>query len=152
MPGALPATTEAMSVMSTSEPRAIGTFGLTHIALAVRDVERSRQFYERVFGAVTVYRQDGFVQLQTPGSRDVIVLEKDAERAGHAGGVLHFGFRLLRSDAIDAAADAVRHAGGVVLEQGEFVPGEPYLFAADPDGYQVEIWYELPTRVDPPAV
>lgn len=33
---------------------------------------------------------------------------------------------------------------------GEFVPGEPYLFAADPDGYEVEVWYELPTTVDPP--
>jgi hypothetical protein len=29
--------------------------------------------------------------------------------------------------------------------------GEPYLFCTDPDGYEVEIWYELPTPVDPPA-
>jgi hypothetical protein len=27
--------------------------------------------------------------------------------------------------------------------------GEPYLFAADPDGYEIEIWYEIPTKVDP---
>ena len=27
--------------------------------------------------------------------------------------------------------------------------GEPYLFATDPDGYVIEIWYELPTAVDP---
>ena len=26
--------------------------------------------------------------------------------------------------------------------------GEPYLFATDPDGYEVEIWYEIPTAVD----
>lgn len=32
---------------------------------------------------------------------------------------------------------------------GEFVPGEPYVFASDPDGYEVELWYELPTPVDP---
>jgi hypothetical protein len=25
-----------------------------------------------------------------------------------------------------------------------------YVFFTDPDGYQVEIWYELPTSVDPP--
>jgi hypothetical protein len=24
----------------------------------------------------------------------------------------------------------------------EFCPGEPYLFAKDPDGYEIEIWYE----------
>jgi hypothetical protein len=29
------------------------------------------------------------------------------------------------------------------------VPGEPYVFFNDPDGYEVEIWYELRTPVDP---
>jgi hypothetical protein len=24
------------------------------------------------------------------------------------------------------------------------VPGEPYVFFEDPDGYEVEVWYELP--------
>lgn len=27
--------------------------------------------------------------------------------------------------------------------------GKPFLFATDPDGYELEIWYELPTPVDP---
>jgi hypothetical protein len=43
----------------------------------------------------------------------------------------------------------VRKAGGEILSHGEFVPGEPYVFFKDPDGYEVEIWYELPTPVDP---
>ena len=97
-----------------------------------------------------MYRQDGFIQAQTPGSRDVLVFEEDAKRAGKAGGVAHFGFRLLDPADIAAAAAAVREAGGTVREQGEFCPGEPYLFCTDPDGYEVEIWYELPTPVDPP--
>jgi hypothetical protein len=40
-------------------------------------------------------------------------------------------------------------AGGSIEDQGEFCPGEPYLFARDRDGYLVEIWYEIPTPVDP---
>ena len=127
----------------------IKTFGLTHIAVGVRDVDRSSAFYRQVFGCVEVYRQDGFVQLQTPGARDVIVLEEQPDRAGHTGGVAHFGFRLQDPADIDGAADAVVRAGGTIKEQGEFVPGEPYLFAVDPDGYEIEIWYELPTPVDP---
>lgn len=30
-------------------------------------------------------------------------------------------------------------------------PGEPFLYARDSDGYLVEIWYELPTMIDPPV-
>ena len=130
----------------------IKTYGLTHVALAVRDAGRAARFYKKVFGAVEVYRGKGFVQLQTPGSRDVMVFEeRDASKVGKSGGIAHFGFRLQNPKDIDAAADAVRRAGGTVSEQGEFVPGEPYLFATDPDGYEIEIWYELPTPVDPPA-
>ena len=43
----------------------------------------------------------------------------------------------------------MKKAGGNVKEQGEFVPGEPYLFATDPDGYEIEISYKIPTKVDP---
>jgi catechol 2,3-dioxygenase-like lactoylglutathione lyase family enzyme len=129
----------------------VRTFGLTHVALAVRDVDRSSRFYQTVFGAIEVYRDRGFAQLQTPGARDVLVLEKAAERAGAPGGIAHFGFRLVAPEDIHDARRAVESAGGVVREQGEFVPGEPYLFALDPDGYEFEIWFELPTPVDPPA-
>jgi catechol 2,3-dioxygenase-like lactoylglutathione lyase family enzyme len=127
----------------------VRTYGLTHIALGVRDVERSALFYKKVFGSVEVYRQEGFVQLQTPGTRDVLVLEEDTKRAGRGGGIAHFGFRLIDPADIDRARKAVEAAGGTIREHGEFVPGEPYLFALDPDGYELEIWYELPTPVDP---
>jgi catechol 2,3-dioxygenase-like lactoylglutathione lyase family enzyme len=128
----------------------VRTHGLTHIALAVCDITRTAAFYTRVFGAVEVYRGDRFVQLQTPGSRDVLVFEEgDASRAGTSGGIAHFGFRLVRPEDIEAAAREVREAGGRIKDQGEFCPGEPYLFAFDPDGYEFEIWYEIPTPVDP---
>jgi catechol 2,3-dioxygenase len=127
----------------------IKTYGLTHVALAVKDVERASRFYRAVFGAVEVYRHDNFAQLQTPGTRDVLVLEKQPKAAGKRGGIAHFGFRLQSPKDIHAAARAVAKAGGKVKEQGEFVKGEPYLFATDPDGYELEIWYELPTPVDP---
>ena len=129
----------------------VRTFGLTHIALSVSDVDRSSRFYQSVFGAVEVYRDAGFAQLQTPGSRDVLVLEHAPRRAGKRGGVSHFGFRLVAPSDIDDARAAVEQAGGTIRKQGEFVPGEPYLFASDPDGYEFEIWFELPTPVDPPS-
>jgi catechol 2,3-dioxygenase-like lactoylglutathione lyase family enzyme len=127
----------------------VRTHGLTHVALAVRDPRRSLAFYRTILGVVPVYEQDDFVQVQTPGTRDVIVFEKNAKQAGKAGGIAHFGFRLQRPEDITSAVAAIAAAGGVVREQGEFVAGEPYVFFSDPDGYEVEIWYEIPTPVDP---
>lgn len=120
----------------------VKTYGLTHISLAVRDVERSLRFYRQVFGVEEVYREEGAIQAQTPGSRDVIAFDEDAARAGQVGGVAHFGFRLLAPADIDAAVQEVERAGGKVLRRGEFAPGLPFAYVADPDGYEIEIWYE----------
>lgn len=129
----------------------VKTYGLTHVALASRDPKRAAEFYSAVFGCEAVYESDDFVQVQTPGARDVLVFERAPKDAGRPGGVAHIGFRLRSPSDIEAAAAKVKAAGGTITEQGEFCPGEPYLFARDLDGYLVEIWFELPTRLDPQA-
>ena len=102
-----------------------------------------------MLGFVPVYQQDDFVQAQTPGSWDVLVFERKPAHAGKIGGIAHFGFRLQRPSDISRAKAAVQEAGGTIRDHGEFVPGEPYMFFTDPDGYEVEIWYERSTPVDP---
>ena len=79
---------------------ALKTYGLTHIALGVSDVERAFAFYEAVFDMVAVYRTPEFVQAQTPGARDVIVFERAKKSVGKSGGVGHFGFRLQQPEDI----------------------------------------------------
>ena len=127
----------------------VRTFGLTHLVLGVEDVERSFGFYESVFGMVAVYRNTDFLQAQTPGARDVLVFERQTNRSRSTGSIAHFGFRLTDPNDIAVAARAVIDAGGSIEDQGEFCPGEPYLFVRDRDGYLVEIWFEIPTSVDP---
>ena len=131
--------------------RAVTTYGLTHLALGVRDPSRAFDFYREVFGMVAVYREPSFIQAQTPGARDVLVFQRADGAAGESGAIAHFGFRLTDPADIERAVLAVTKAGGTVVEQGEFVPGEPYAFVRDVDGYLVEIWYELPTSIDPRA-
>lgn len=133
--------------MSDATP--VPTYGMSHIALAVADPARSLQFYRAVVGVVPVFERDEFVQAQTPGARDVLVFERRPADAGVRGGIAHFGFRLRAPEDIGRALSAIRSAGGQIRDHGEFVPGEPYVFFSDPDGYEVEIWYELPTSVDP---
>jgi catechol 2,3-dioxygenase-like lactoylglutathione lyase family enzyme len=120
----------------------VKTYGLTHIALAVCDAQRSSRFYQQVFGMVETYRGDGWAQVETPGSHDVIVFTEGEPRVGKAGGIQHFGFRLTDPADIDTAARSVEEAGGTIRSRGEFCPGEPYVFFSDPDGYEVEIWFE----------
>jgi catechol 2,3-dioxygenase-like lactoylglutathione lyase family enzyme len=120
------------------------TYGLTHLAIAVEDIERTLHFYQQVFDMEIMYREESFLQLTTPGCMDVLVFEKKpVEKRGSSGGIAHFGFRLKRADDIEAVTSKVLAAGGFIIEKGEFVAGSPFIFFTDPDGYLVEVWYEL---------
>ena len=119
----------------------IKTHGLTHISLTVKDPDRSLKFYQQVFGVKEYYRDEDSIQVQGPGPHDVIAFERDA-RAGKPGGITHFGFRLTTPKDIEKAVKDVKRAGGKILRRGEFAPGFPFVYVADPDGYEIEIWYE----------
>ncbi|MBI4546696.1 MAG: VOC family protein [Ignavibacteriae bacterium] len=120
----------------------IPTYGLTHIALAVRNAKESLRFYRKVFGVKVTYESEGWIEVQTPGKRDIISFIEGKPNPGKMGGIAHFGFRLRKPTDIHAAIKKVEEAGGKILEQGHFTPDEPYAFVKDPDGYVVEIWYE----------
>src|SRR5258706_4700057 len=120
------------------------TYGLTHLAIAVKDVERTKLFYETVFDMQAMYHQEGFVQLTAPGCNNILVFEeKNGNKVGKKGGIEHFGFRLKNPKDLDNMVKRIVKAGGTVTGRGEFVAGEPYVFFQDPDGYEVEVWYEL---------
>ena len=119
------------------------TYGLTHIAMAVKDLDQTLAFYQKVFEVEVMYYKDYFLQVTTPGANDIIVFEKKKADYGKTGSIAHFGFRLRSAKDIDEMANRIKTAGGTITDQGEFVPGEPYIFFKDPDGYEVEICYEL---------
>ena len=120
----------------------VKTHGLTHISLGVRDPERSLKFYASVFGVREYYRDENQIQVQGPGPHDVIAFERADSNAGKVGGISHFGFRLTQASDIDLAVAEVERAGGRILRRGEFSPGFPFAYVADPDGYEIEIWFE----------
>ncbi len=120
------------------------TYGLTHIAIAVTDIERTKKFYQFVFDMHVMYHENGILQLTTPGCNDILVFEEGTDRPiGATGGIAHFGFRLRDSVDIDEVVNKIISAGGVIVDKGEFLPGSPYVFFKDPDGYELEVWYEL---------
>ena len=119
----------------------IRTHGLTHISLSVADPEVSLAFYWCLFGVREYYRDQHCIQVLGPGKYDVLAFERRPRDAGR-GGIHHFGFRLPSPEDIQGAAEQVVAAGGTILKQGEHAPGEPYLSIQDPDGNEIEIWYE----------
>jgi catechol 2,3-dioxygenase-like lactoylglutathione lyase family enzyme len=120
----------------------IKTHGLSHVALSVSDLDRSLAFYKFVFGVREYFRSESTIQVLGPGPHDVLAFEKRPADAGVPGGIIHFGFRLTRPEDIDAAVMAVERAGGTITSRGEFGTGLPYAFVRDPDGYEIEIWFE----------
>ena len=95
----------------------IATQGLTHIHLAVRDLQRSLRFYQSVFGMqVRFWDGPSMVFLNTPGSADTITLRQAeaGEPVGGGGGVGHFGFRLAPAAALDAATKEIVRLGDVI--------------------------------------
>ena len=88
----------------------VKTYGLSHVALSVRDPQRSLAFYRRILGVVAVYEQDDFVQAQKPGTWDVLVFEKGARRADAGNGIKHFGFRLQKPEDMASALTAITAA------------------------------------------
>jgi catechol 2,3-dioxygenase-like lactoylglutathione lyase family enzyme len=82
------------------------------------------------------------VHVRTPGAWDVITFTEGTPKPGETGGIAHIGFRLINPADIDQAVADAKAAGGTLLRRGEFSPGFPYAYVNDPDGYEVEIWFE----------
>jgi catechol 2,3-dioxygenase-like lactoylglutathione lyase family enzyme len=120
----------------------IRTMGLTHIALQVKDVKRASAFYQAVFGVKEMYVYEHFIQVQTPGTNDIIVFETGESEVPAIKPGFHFGFRLTSPSDIEKIKPIIEKAGGTIKDSGEFVPGEPYIFFYDPDGYEIEVWFE----------
>src|SRR5688572_14122444 len=103
------------------------TYGLTHLAIAVTDVEATLKFYTHIFDMEVMYHQERMIQLTSPGSHDILVFEEKEEKdIGKSGGIAHFGFRLRDPGDIVAIHQKILEAGGEVVDRGEFVPGSPY--------------------------
>ncbi len=126
----------------------IETYGLSHISLSVNDPEVSLVFYAALFGVREHFRDENYIQALGPGEHDVLAFERRDDH-GLSGGINHFGFRLTSPDGIESVIEKAKAVGATILRHGERRSGEPYMYIADPDGYEIEIWYEPHPGGDP---
>jgi catechol 2,3-dioxygenase-like lactoylglutathione lyase family enzyme len=116
---------------------------MAHVALAVRNQERSRRFYENYFEfdpATARVADDGVLLLQGPG--DACLALGETDEAIELPAFLHFGFRPAASPAEVHAFRERLAADGVEIVGFWEEPDYVSVKCRDPDGYVVEFAWE----------
>jgi catechol 2,3-dioxygenase-like lactoylglutathione lyase family enzyme len=115
---------------------------MRHLALAVRDQERSRRFYERYFGfdaAAPRRYPDGVLMLHNADGFALALGQTD--RRIQLPPFLHFGVELPTPDAVWALRDRLAADGVTIAEEWD-EPDYVSVKCLDPDGYVVEAAWE----------
>ncbi|MCC6175678.1 MAG: VOC family protein [Chloroflexi bacterium] len=139
----------ASSDPTVSTRSGLGAFLTGHIGLNVSELDRSRAFYERVFGfdILGESQQDGrrFVFLAKEGKL-VLTLWEQAEGRFDAGrpGLHHLSFQVESIDQVRAAERTLRELGAAFAHDGIVPHAEGAdsggIFFEDPDGIRLEIY------------
>jgi len=129
----------------------IEIIGIDHIYLAVSDLARSEEFYDRVMVGILGFRKNSFTN---DGDRHVqyynrhfgfVLRPAHDSKAMHnplAVGFHHFCLRVEDVAAVDAVARQYRKAGIMCTapqHYPEYAPDYYAVFFSDPDGIRLEV-------------
>jgi catechol 2,3-dioxygenase-like lactoylglutathione lyase family enzyme len=113
------------------------TLGLSHVHVAVSDIDRAVRFYVEAFGLEERYRADsGIVYLRIPGTAHHVALRHD-DNAGQRAN--RFGFALADPGDADALVDRVLSLGGSLLHRRRLAADVVEVVVADPDGNVISL-------------
>ncbi|HLU70507.1 MAG TPA: VOC family protein [Fibrobacteria bacterium] len=124
------------------------------ITLGIRDLERSRHFYEQGFGWMPVfaneeiifYQMNGFVL----GTFKLASLEEDMNRAGlMTPGAFSLAHNVATRDEVAAVMRQLIRAGGKMLREADAPPHGGFRgYVADPDDHAWEIAWNPSWPID----
>jgi glyoxylase I family protein len=128
----------------------VETIGIDHIYIAVRDMGRSEEFYDRVMRVLGFRKGDGTIGGEPHlfyYNRQFVYSLRPArigtpDHDSYAPGLHHLCFRVLDEAAVDRAAMELREIGVEVTEPRyypEYGPDYYATFFEDPDGVRLEI-------------
>ncbi len=120
----------------------INHLGLRHLALKVSDVERARDFYQRVFGMKVVWQPDPDNVYLSSGC-DNLALHRGVFGNREAQALDHLGFIVPTLAEVEAAWEwAQRNRLDIVHPLRHHRDGSVSFYIRDPDGNVVQLLYE----------
>jgi len=120
--------------------------GLRHVALNVRDVEKSIHFYSTILGMEVEWRPDADNAYLTSG-QDNLALHKLPAGAepGKVQTVHHIGFVVKHPENVDEWAERLRkNAISLAQEPKTHRDGARSFYFHDPDGLLIQLIYHPP--------
>jgi catechol 2,3-dioxygenase-like lactoylglutathione lyase family enzyme len=123
--------------------------GVLETGIYVEDVERSRAFYERVFGFETIFTEARMCTLEVAPTQVLIIFQrggtlKPVPVGGSfipphdGGGPQHFALAILAAD-LDAWKERLETEGIAIESTVKWPKGGTSLYFRDPDGLLVEL-------------
>ncbi|MBA3610259.1 MAG: VOC family protein [Rubrobacter sp.] len=128
----------------------VEVIGIDHVYVAVRDMERSEEFYDRVMAVLGFRKRQGTIggdpHFFYYGRHFAYSLrlarEGTPNHDPYAPGLHHFCFRVVDEEAVDRAASELAEAGVEATEPRyypEYGPDYYATFFEDPDGIRLEV-------------
>ncbi len=127
-------------------PKALsGLMGMRHIALNVKDVERSKAFYQDVLGMEVVWQPDPQNAYLSSGSDNLALHESPEGRATNAAtsSLDHLGFIVSDIDRVQELEAVFRARQIPIIKPFKrHRDGSASFYCADPDGVVIQMLFE----------
>jgi catechol 2,3-dioxygenase-like lactoylglutathione lyase family enzyme len=120
--------------------------GLRHVALNVRDVRRSLEFYSKILGMALEWMPDEENAYLTSGHDNLALHQLPAgAEPGAVQMVHHIGFVVRRPEDVDEWADRLRSRSiALAQEPKTHRDGARSFYFHDPDGLLIQLIYHPP--------
>ncbi len=121
-----------------------GLMGMRHIALNVKDVERSKAFYQDVLGMEVVWQPDPRNAYLSSGADNLALHEAPEGRApADAPSLDHLGFIVSDIHRVQELESEFRARDVTIIKPfRRHRDGSASFYCADPDGVVIQLLYE----------